>query len=253
MDQYLHCKYEYEIPIAWKELRTRKQGVGCNYAEGDCCRLDASATPHRRRSPLPQVRVSQPLTKQRTAVGQHVGVEQLGGSHIVEPCKGYTVTRPRGLKVQVLTIRPIKSNVTPRGSFLKHPTGREFVSFGRNTQHWEAQTMTQDRHRVVNHYLLRQLNRGRTKKATSSYLPAFFLVEAVLPVLQPQHRTLIKRIVNRKARTPPSETVTHLNPSVLVHDRRILVQEGHRIFLFPGCPSLKEPSKRVQHCLPPLG
>ena len=107
--------------------------------------------------------------------------------------------------------------------------------------------MTQDRHRVVNHYLLCQLNRGRTKKATSSYLPAFFLVKAVLPVLQPQHRTLIKRIVNRKARTPPSETVTHLNPSVLVHDRRVLVQKGHRVIPFPGCTSLKEPSQCVHH------
>ena len=46
---------------------------------------------------------------------------------------------------------------------------------------------------------------------------------------------------------------SHLNPSVPVHDRRILVQEGHRVILFPGCTSLKEPPQRVQHCLPPLG
>lgn len=112
--------------------------------------------------------------------------------------------------------------------------------------------MAQDRDRVVDHYLLRQLNRGRTKEATFSYLPALFLVEAVLPALQPQEHSRSKPGIDRQAGAPQFEAIEHLQPGVPVHDRRILVQEGHRVIPVAIDLPPEEPFQRVQYCCLPF-
>ena len=135
---------------------------------------------------------------------------------------------------------------------MQGPPLRELLNFRRNTQRLEPQTMAQDRDRVVDHYLLRQLNRRRRNNAPLYHLSTLFLVEAVLPILQPQEQSRSKPGVDRQAGGPSFEAVVYLQSGVPIHDRRILVQEGHRVVPFPGCTPLKEPSQRVQHHLPPF-
>ena len=112
--------------------------------------------------------------------------------------------------------------------------------------------MAQDRDRVVDHHLLRQLDRGRTEKATFSHLPSLFLVEAVLPVLQPQEHSRSEPGVDRQAGVPPFEAVVYLKPGVPVHDRRVLVQEGHRVIPIPGGSPAEDSCQCVQHRFSPF-
>ena len=111
-------------------------------------------------SPSSQVGMPQPLTKQRPAIGQHVRIEQLGGRHVVEPCKGHAVGRSSRLEIKALPVRTIQTVVTSSRCLMQRPAVRELLNFCRNTQHREPQTMPQDRDRLVNHHLLRQLDRG---------------------------------------------------------------------------------------------
>ena len=44
------------------------------------------------------------MTKKRPAVGNHVRIEQLGGSHVVEPGEGHAVRRDLCFKIKAFTI-----------------------------------------------------------------------------------------------------------------------------------------------------
>ena len=112
--------------------------------------------------------------------------------------------------------------------------------------------MAQDRGGVVDHHLLRQRERGRTETATFSHFPALFLIEAVLPILQPQEHSRSEPRIDRQAGVSPLEAVVHLKPGVPVHDRGILVQEGHRVTSTPGGPPSEDSPQCIQHCILPL-
>ena len=112
--------------------------------------------------------------------------------------------------------------------------------------------MPQDRDRVVNHHLLRQLDRRRGDNATLYDLSALFLIEAVLPILQPQEHSRSEPRIDRQAGVSPLEAVVHLKPGVPVHDRRVLVQEGHRVIPIPGGPPTEDFPQCIQHRLAPF-
>ena len=164
-------------------------------------------------SPSSQVGIPQPLTKQRPAIGQHVRIEQLGGRHVVEPCKGHAVGRSSRLEIKALPVRTIQTVVTSSRCLMQRPAVRELLNFCRNTQHREPQTMPQDRDRLVNHHLLRQLDRRRGDNATLYDLSTLFLIEAVLPILQPQEHSRAEHRIDRQAGVSPLEAVVHITSS----------------------------------------